>query len=101
MQWPFPTLRPFRNRVVIATKFGFDIDPTTGANRGLTNEPGRIRAAVEGSLRRLGIETIDLLYQHRVDPQVPIKDVAGTVRDLIAEGKVKYFGLSEPGAQTL
>jgi aryl-alcohol dehydrogenase-like predicted oxidoreductase len=94
-------LRPVRDRVVIATKFGFDIDPATGENRGVCSRPERIRQAVEGSLRRLGIETIDLLYQHRVDPNVPIEDVAGTVRDLIAEGKVKHFGLSEPGAQTL
>jgi aryl-alcohol dehydrogenase-like predicted oxidoreductase len=94
-------LRPVRDRVVIATKFGFDIDPATGENRGVCSRPERIRQAVEGSLRRLGVETIDLLYQHRVDPEVPIEDVAGTVRDLIAEGKVKQFGLSEPGVHTL
>lgn len=95
-------LRGVRDRVVIATKFGFDIDPDTGENRGgLTSRPDRIRRAVEGSLKRLGVETIDLLYQHRVDPAVPIEDVAGTVRDLIAEGKVRHFGLSEPGVQTL
>jgi len=94
-------LRPFRDRVVIATKFGFDIDPRTRENRGVTSRPERIRQAVEGSLRRLGSETIDLLYQHRVDPNVPIEDVAGTVSDLIGEGKVKHFGLSEPGVQTL
>jgi aryl-alcohol dehydrogenase-like predicted oxidoreductase len=94
-------LRPVRDKVVIATKFGFDIDPQTGENRGVTSRPERIREAVEGSLRRLGIETIDLLYQHRVDPNVPIEDVAGTVRDLIHEGKVKHFGMSEPGVQTL
>ena len=95
-------LRPFRDKVVIATKFGFDIDLATGENRGAMNSrPEHIRAAVEGSLRRLGVETIDLLYQHRVDPNVPIEDVAGAVRDLIAEGKVKHFGLSEPGVQTL
>ena len=94
-------LRPLRERVVIATKFGFDIDPQTGANRGVDSRPGHIREAVEGSLRRLGIETIDLLYQHRVDPKVPIEDVAATVRDLIGEGKVRHFGLSEPGLQTL
>jgi len=94
-------LRPVRDRVTIATKFGFDIDPQTRQNRGVTSRPERIRAAVEGSLRRLGIETIDLLYQHRVDPDVPIEDVAGTVRDLIGEGKVKAFGLSEPGVRTL
>ncbi|MBN8842038.1 MAG: aldo/keto reductase [Sphingomonadales bacterium] len=94
-------LRPIRDNVAIATKFGFDIDPATGIGRGITSRPERIRAAVEGSLARLGIETIDLLYQHRVDPDVPIEDVAGTVRDLIAEGKVKHFGLSEPSAATL
>jgi aryl-alcohol dehydrogenase-like predicted oxidoreductase len=95
-------LRPVRDRVVIATKFGFDIDPQTRENRSGTNsQPDHIRQAVEGSLQRLGIETIDLLYQHRVDPNVPIEDVAGTVRDLIAEGKVKHFGMSEPGVQTL
>jgi len=95
-------LRPVRDQVVIATKFGFDIDPATGANLGSVNSrPDHIRAAVEGSLQRLGIETIDLLYQHRVDPDVPIEDVAGTVRDLIAEGKARHFGMSEPGEQTL
>jgi len=94
-------LRPVRERVTIATKFGFDIDPVTRETRGVTSRPERIRAAVEGSLRRLGVETIDLLYQHRVDPEVPIEDVAGTVRDLIGEGKVKAFGLSEPGVLTL
>ena len=94
-------LRPFRDRVVIATKFGFDIDPSTGENRGVCSRPERIRKAVEGSLKRLGVETIGLLYQHRVDPNVPIEDVAGTVRDLIGEGKVKQFGMSEPGVQTL
>jgi len=94
-------LAPFRDNVVIATKFGFDIDFDTRENRGVSSRPERIRQAVEGSLKRLGIETIDLLYQHRVDPNVPIEDVAGTVRDLIAEGKVKHFGMSEPGVQTL
>lgn len=95
-------LAPFRDRVVIATKFGFDIDPSTGENRGgMTSRPDRIRQAVEGSLVRLGVESIDLLYQHRVDPSVPIEDVAGAVRDLISQGKVKHFGLSEPGVQTL
>src|SRR6201996_4318893 len=78
-------LRPVRDQVVIATKFGFDIDFETRQNRGVDSRPERIRRAVEGSLARLGIETIDLLYQHRVDPNVPIEDVAGTVRDLIAE----------------
>jgi aryl-alcohol dehydrogenase-like predicted oxidoreductase len=94
-------LRPFRDRVVIATKFGFDIDPATGQNRGVSSRPAGIRQAVEGSLRRLGIETIDLLYQHRVDPNVPIEDVAGTVKELIAEGKARHFGMSEPGVMTL
>ncbi len=94
-------LRPLRDRVVIATKFGFDIDPSTRQNRGVTSRPERIRQAVDGSLRRLGIETIDLLYQHRVDPDVPIEDVAGTVRELIKDGKVRHFGMSEPGVQTL
>lgn len=94
-------LRPYRDHVVIATKFGFDIDPATGENRGVGSRPERIRQAVEGSLKRLGVTTVDLLYQHRVDPNVPIEDVAGTVRDLIAEGKVKHFGMSEPGVQTL
>jgi len=94
-------LRPIRDRVVIATKFGFDIDPETRENRGVNSRPEHIRRAVEGSLKRLGVETIDLLYQHRVDPNVPIEDVAGTVRDLIAEGKAKHFGMSEPGVQTL
>ncbi len=94
-------LRPIRDRVVIATKFGFDIDPATRENRGVNSRPEHIRAAVEGSLSRLGIETIDLVYQHRVDPDVPIEDVAGTVRDLIREGKARHFGLSEPGVETL
>jgi aryl-alcohol dehydrogenase-like predicted oxidoreductase len=94
-------LKPFRDQVVIATKFGFDIDFSTRENRGVTSRPGRIRQAVEGSLRRLQTDTIDLLYQHRVDPNVPIEDVAGTVRDLIADGKVRHFGMSEPGVQTL
>jgi aryl-alcohol dehydrogenase-like predicted oxidoreductase len=95
-------LRPFREKVLIATKFGFDIDPATGENRGgMNSRPEHVRRAVEGSLKRLGVESIDLLYQHRVDPNVPIEDVAGAVRDLISEGKVKHFGLSEPGVRTL
>lgn len=94
-------LRPVRDTVVIATKFGFDIDPQTGANRGVSSRPEAIRGHVEGSLKRLGIETVDLVYQHRVDPTVPIEDVAGVVRDLIQEGKAKAFGLSEPGVKTL
>jgi aryl-alcohol dehydrogenase-like predicted oxidoreductase len=94
-------LAPFREQVVIATKFGFDLDFETRENRGVNSRPERIRQAVDGSLKRLGVETIDLLYQHRVDPNVPIEDVAGTVKDLIAQGKVKYFGMSEPGVNTL
>lgn len=95
-------LAPVRDSVVIATKFGFDIDPVTGERRdGLNSRPEHIREVAEASLRRLGIETIDLLYQHRVDPAVPMEDVAGTVRDLIAEGKVRYFGLSEPNAEDI
>ncbi len=94
-------LAPVRDRVVIATKFGFRIDPATGKQAGLDSRPERIRQVAEASLKRLGVEAIDLFYQHRVDPAVPIEDVAGAVRDLIAEGKVKHFGLSEPGAQTI
>jgi aryl-alcohol dehydrogenase-like predicted oxidoreductase len=94
-------LRPVRDRVVIATKFGFKLDAGAGQRVGLDSRPQHIRDVTEASLRRLGIETIDLLYQHRVDPAVPIEDVAGTVGDLIAEGKVKYLGLSEASAETL
>jgi aryl-alcohol dehydrogenase-like predicted oxidoreductase len=94
-------LAPFRKEVVIATKFGFRLDPVTGKQIGLDSSPARIRAVAEASLKRLGVEAIDLFYQHRVDPDVPIEDVAGTVRDLIKQGKVKHFGLSEPGAQTV
>jgi aryl-alcohol dehydrogenase-like predicted oxidoreductase len=94
-------LRPVRDHVVIATKFGFDIDPESRETRGVDSSPERIRSAVDGSLSRLGVETIDLLYQHRVDPNVPIEDVAGTVRELIAQGKVRHFGMSEPGVRTL
>ena len=95
-------LAPFRDRVVIATKFGWDIDPVSGENRGGVNSrPEHIRAATEGMLRRLGVETIDLLYQHRVDPEVPIEDVAGTVKELMGEGKVRHFGLSEAGGTTI
>ena len=94
-------LAPVRQQVVIATKFGFDIDPETKQRRGLNSRPAHIRQAVEASLKRLKTDTIDLLYQHRVDPDVPIEDVAGTVKDLIEEGKVKYFGLSEVSAQTI
>jgi aryl-alcohol dehydrogenase-like predicted oxidoreductase len=94
-------LRPVRDGVVIATKFGFAIDPKTGKNSGLDSRPEHIREVCDASLKRLGIESIDLFYQHRVDPNVPIEDVAGAVKELIAEGKVKHFGLSEPGAQTV
>lgn len=95
-------LAPVRDQVVIATKFGFDIDPVTGARGvGTNSQPAHIRAAVEGSLKRLGTDRIDLLYQHRVDPAVPIEEVADTVKRLIAEGKVAHFGLSEAGAQTI
>jgi aryl-alcohol dehydrogenase-like predicted oxidoreductase len=96
-------LAPFRNQVVIATKFGFDLsgsDKRPGA-AGLTSRPEHIRQAVEGSLKRLRTNVIDLLYQHRVDPNVPIEDVAGAVKNLIHQGKVKHFGLSEAGAQTI
>jgi aryl-alcohol dehydrogenase-like predicted oxidoreductase len=95
-------LEPYRRRVAIATKFGFNIDPATGENRGgLNSRPDQIRASTDSSLRRLRVDAIDLYYQHRVDPTVPIEDVAGTVRDLIAEGKVKHFGLSEAGVGTI
>jgi len=95
-------LEPFRKDVVIATKFGHDLGP--GGSRGsdgLDSRPERIRQAAEGSLKRLRVEAIDLFYQHRVDPHVPIEDVAGAVKDLIAQGKVKHFGLSEAGASTI
>jgi aryl-alcohol dehydrogenase-like predicted oxidoreductase len=91
-------LEPYRGRVVIATKFGFTNDPA----RQVTNsQPDHIRQSVEGSLKRLRVETIDLLYQHRVDPDVPIEDVAGAVKDLIQQGKVQHFGMSEAGANTI
>ena len=93
-------LAPFRGHVVIATKFGFSFDDT-GKQTGLDSRPEHIRRMTEGSLKRLGVESIDLLYQHRVDPNVPIEDVAGTVKQLIAEGKVKHFGLSEAGVRTI
>lgn len=93
-------LAPFRERVVIATKFGFAFDEA-GREVGLDSRPESIRRMTEGSLRRLGVEAIDLYYQHRVDPAVPIEEVAGTVRDLVAEGKVKHFGLSEAGVRTI
>ncbi|MBZ5581273.1 MAG: aldo/keto reductase [Acidobacteriia bacterium] len=94
-------LAPFRGRVVIATKFGFKLDPNTGRQAGLDSRPEHIKQVAEGSLKRLGVDIIDLFYQHRVDPDVPIEDVAGAVRDLIREGKVKRFGLSEAGAKTI
>jgi aryl-alcohol dehydrogenase-like predicted oxidoreductase len=96
-------LVPFRGKVIIATKFGFDLtgpDKKPGA-AGVNSRPDNITRAVEGSLKRLRLETIDLLYQHRVDPNVPIEDVAGKVKELITQGKVKHFGMSEPNAQTL
>jgi aryl-alcohol dehydrogenase-like predicted oxidoreductase len=93
-------LAPFRNDVVIATKFGFKID-AEGRQAGLDSRPEHIRQVAEASLRRLGASTIDLFYQHRVDPDVPIEDVAGVVKDLIQQGKVRHFGLSEAGAGTI
>ena len=92
-------LAPFREQVVIATKFGFDCD--SGKQGGVTSQPERIKRVVEASLKRLKVQTIDLLYQHRVDPNVPIEDEAGTVKELVLQGKVKHFGLSEAGAQTI
>jgi aryl-alcohol dehydrogenase-like predicted oxidoreductase len=94
-------LSPFRDRVVIATKFGHDIDPETRQRRGLNSRPEHVKQVAEASLKRLKTEVIDLFYQHRVDPNVPIEDVAGAVKDLIGEGKVKHFGLSEAAAQTI
>jgi aryl-alcohol dehydrogenase-like predicted oxidoreductase len=95
-------LAPFRGKVVIATKFGFDINPDgTHGPKGLDSSPERIRQVAEASLKRLQIDAIDLFYQHRVDPKVPIEDVAGAVKDLIQQGKVKHFGMSEAGAKTI
>jgi aryl-alcohol dehydrogenase-like predicted oxidoreductase len=94
-------LAPVRGQVVIATKFGFDFDADGKPTGRLDSRPGSIRRTTEDSLRRLGVETIDLLYQHRVDPEVPIEEVAGTVKELIGEGKVKHFGLSEAGVRTI
>jgi len=94
-------LAPLRERVVIATKFGFRLDPKDGHQIGLDSRPEHIREVAEASLKRLKVDVIDLLYQHRVDPNVPIEDVAGAVKDLIREGKVKHFGLSEAGTQTI
>jgi len=94
-------LKPFRNKITIATKFGFKIDPVQMKHVGVDSSPENIKRAVEGSLKRLQVDVIDLLYQHRVDPNVPIEEVAGTVKDLIREGKVKHFGLSEAGTNTI
>jgi aryl-alcohol dehydrogenase-like predicted oxidoreductase len=94
--------RGIRDKVKIATKFGWDIDQDTGEHRGGVNsKPAQIRRSVEGSLKRLGVDHIDLYYQHRVDPDVPMEDVAGAVKDLIAQGKVRYFGLSEASAKSI
>ena len=99
-------LAPFRDQVAIATKFGFDISPNSDprgmkGSPGLNSRPEHIKEAVEGSLKRLKVEAIDFLYQHRVDPNVPIEDLEGAVKELIQEGKVKHFGLSEAGVQTI
>ena len=94
-------LAPVRDRVVIATKFGFDIDPNTGKQRGTDSRPAHIREVCDASLKRLRTDRIDLLYQHRVDPDVPVEEVAGTVGELIRAGKVRHFGLSEAGAATI
>jgi aryl-alcohol dehydrogenase-like predicted oxidoreductase len=94
-------LASIRDQVVIATKFGFDVDPQTRERRGRDSRPETIRRAVDGSLKRLRTDRIDLLYQHRIDPKVPIEDVAGTVKELIQQGKVKHFGLSEAGPKTI
>ena len=94
-------LAPFREQVVIATKFGFKLDPKTGRSIGVDSRPEHIKEVAEASLKRLKTDVIDLFYQHRVDPDVAIEDVAGAVKELIHEGKVKHFGLSEPGVQTI
>jgi len=94
-------LAPFRGKVVIATKFGFKLDPNTGKQAGLDSRPEHIKEVAEASLKRLKTDVIDLFYQHRVDPNVPIEDVAGAVKELIQQGKVKHFGLSEAGVQTI
>jgi aryl-alcohol dehydrogenase-like predicted oxidoreductase len=94
-------LAPVRDRVVIATKFGFKLDPNTGKQAGVDSRPEHIRSVAEASLKRLRTGVIDLLYQHRVDPNVPIEEVAGAVKDLIQQGKVKHFGLSEAGVKTI
>ena len=94
-------LAPFRDQVAIATKFGFKIDPSTGKQAGLDSRPAHIKEVADASLKRLKTNVIDLLYQHRVDPNVPIEDFAGAVKELIQQGKVKHFGLSEAGVQTI
>ena len=94
-------LAPFRGKVVIATKFGWKLDPTTGKQVGLDSRPAHIKEVADASLKRLKTDVIDLFYQHRVDPAVPIEDVAGAVKELIQQGKVKHFGLSEAGVQTI
>jgi aryl-alcohol dehydrogenase-like predicted oxidoreductase len=94
-------LAPFRERVVIATKFGFKLDPSTGKQAGLDSRPEHIKEVAEASLKRLKTDVIDLFYQHRVDPDVPIEDTAGAVKDLVQQGKVKHFGLSEAGVKTI
>ena len=94
-------LAPFRGKVVIATKFGFKLDPATGKQVGLDSRPAHIKEVAEGSLKRLRVDAIDLCYQHRVDPDVPIGDVAGAVKELIQQGKVKHFGMSEAAAKTV
>jgi aryl-alcohol dehydrogenase-like predicted oxidoreductase len=94
-------LSPFRKQVAIATKFGFKLDPNTGKQAGLDSRPEHIKEVAEGALKRLKTDVIDLFYQHRVDPNVPIEDVAGAVKELIQQGKVKHFGLSEAGVQTI
>jgi len=94
-------LAPFRDQVVIATKFGFKLDPKSGRSVGMDSRPEHVKEVAEASLKRLKTDVIDLFYQHRVDPEVPIEDVAGAVKELVREGKVKHFGLSEPGVQTI
>jgi aryl-alcohol dehydrogenase-like predicted oxidoreductase len=94
-------LAPFRDQAVIATKFGWKLDPSTGKQAGLDSRPAHIKEVAEASLKRLRTDVIDLFYQHRVDPDVPIEDVAGAVKDLIQQGKVKHFGLSEAGVKTI
>ncbi len=98
-EWVGEALAPFRDRVVIATKFGFRIE--FGKQVGLNSRPDNIRKVADASLKRLKSDTLDLFYQHRVDPEVPIEDVAGAVKDLIRQGKVRHFGMSEPAAATL